>query len=257
MTIWKKYEVGDLMSFTRNSGRSRRVKWLRSIARRLGYVIAPINSVDEYGAVSWYEDSPSTKAAYLQTQKFASADKFNKSWARQETCAEITEIVGSMQIPLCKWMCHGVRRGLELEYFSAAGVTDVLGTDLYVPPGSDSKIVEHDFMLPLPERYGQFNFVYSNSVDHATNIVEVLTVWGKQLTPVGYIGLEMDWGHGPAKSNDLDIQGIPLSIFPFWLLLNSKNSIRVQGVHRLASNPDRYLFLLQPVSPPRFSSLNQ
>ena len=87
-----------------------------------------------------------------------------------------------------KGICHGARNGLECDEFKKhfPSVT-VFGTDLFPFSGRSalhrgkSEVVQHDFSLPKPEWTGAFDFVYSNSLDHARDPVVAVQLWLSQL----------------------------------------------------------------------------
>jgi len=233
------------VSVITNPRRSRRHRLARSIAKFFGYIIAPTSSVDEYGNVSWCNSE--NYAGYEPIQIAASRQKYGLSFARLNSCLEISDILQSMGVLFDAIICHGVRQGKELDFFTAQGFGRVLGTDLFVPDKVAGNIIKANFSVGRPEWIGQFDVVYSNAIDHAQNIIETIDVWGEQLKndPRSTIVLEMDKGHGPAGSSDLDVSGINFSTFPFKVLLESKTELLVSKIERSQSYPDRYYFFLQ------------
>ena len=102
-----------------------------------------------------------------------------------------------MNNPAQSILCHGVRRGEELKYFSQAGIKEVIGTDLYVPTSKEGDgIVEANMNEHQDGFNSRFDVVYSNSVNHAPKPFETLMVWATQLNHISSarIVLKMDLG---------------------------------------------------------------
>ena len=107
-------------------------------------------------------------------------------------------------------VCHGARNGLEADEFKKNFIrADVFGTDLFPFSGRSaahrgkSDVVEYDFSVRNPEWVGMFDFVYTNSLDHARDPIATLVVWMEQLKPGGYLFVQ--WaatGHVGVKQGD-------------------------------------------------------
>ena len=88
-------------------------------------------------------------------------------------------------------ICHGARNGLEADEFKKYFTeSEVFGTDLFPYQGRSasyrgvSDVVEKDFSEEVDEWIGAFDFVYSNSFDHARYPEKTLGLWLNQLKPV-------------------------------------------------------------------------
>jgi SAM-dependent methyltransferase len=114
----------------------------------------------------------------------------------------------------CNWMrkhgkygilqgiCHGARAGLESdEFIKHFPKAKVFGTDLFPFSGKSarnpgkSEVIEWDFSKQKEEWIGKFDFVYSNSLDHARDPVQTVQVWMEQLKPNGCLLLQWTRGH--------------------------------------------------------------
>ena len=216
-----------------SSFRSRKWRWVRRIGDIFGLHLIPKKFIGEYGEVNW--NGLYDRERYAAVQRAASAAKYDMVWAKKDSCREIVSVIDDLQYSYESLLCHGVRNGAELDYFREFGVSQVLGTDLFVPATEITRkdIVEHDFGEVNPAWLGKFDCVYSNSFDHARNPVETIKMWTNQVKPTGCVLLEMDKSHGVSGSSDLDVVGFPLNTFPFWLLRESKNKIYLDSIHDL------------------------
>ncbi len=142
--------------------------------------------------------------AYLQAQRVSVR---HRGAGPYFTSAEFEKIASWMNSHL-KFVrygiCHGARNGLEADefkkHFSEPGA-DIFGTDLFpfsgksvLNPGK-SGVVEHDFSVRKEEWVGAFDFVYSNSLDHARDPAEAVSVWLEQLRPGGFLFVQWATSH--------------------------------------------------------------
>lgn len=226
--------------------RSRKHRLVKSIAKFFGYVVAPLDSLDRYGNVRWLREAESSNEKYEAIQRAASERKYTLSWARQDTCNEILRMLADIDNLARSILCHGVRRGEELDYFSHANVQEIVGTDLYVPPDADCRIVECDMNKSHRAFDLRFDVIYSNSIDHSLNPIETLLVWAAQLNnkPSARIVLEMDEGHGAIGSSDLDVNGLHLQNFPFYLSIETGATLYCDRIARSNIVPTRYFYFI-------------
>ncbi len=98
-------------------------------------------------------------------------------------------------------LCHGARAGHEVEefrkHFEHAAI---IGTDLF--PADSSGVIKHDFNEPVKEWIGQYDLIYSNSLDHARNPAKTLLVWMRQLSPRGHLFVQWTKWHTTLQSGD-------------------------------------------------------
>jgi hypothetical protein len=64
-------------------------------------------------------------------------------------------------------------------------------------------MVVHDFNKPHEKWINKFNFVYSNSWDHAYDIEETLKIWKDQIKEKGFLILETSHKH-EKENSELD-----------------------------------------------------
>jgi hypothetical protein len=127
---------------------------------------------------------------YEDSQKAAYHRKFNNIWAKEENIEAISNYIISEMEPECA-LCHGVRQGYEIQWFKKyiPGL-EVTGTDI---GGSvHDNIIEWDFNVSNSDWLHRFDFIYSNSFDHAYDPAHTFGIWTDQLKPGGMLILEYD-----------------------------------------------------------------
>jgi len=110
-------------------------------------------------------------------------------------------------------ICHGARNGLEADVLDAELArfyirVKMLATDLFPHSGKSAhyktktNVIECDFSEQNDEWIGAFDFVYSNSLDHARDPIQTLRVWFEQLRPCGCLFVQWTSGHRYASKGD-------------------------------------------------------
>lgn len=133
-----------------------------------------------------------SKADYLEAQIDATRRKKDKVWAREENIKAISSLLADKYKTFIRGICHGVRTGKEVEWFfeHLPYLCVVIGTE--IGEISSPLVVMHDMTERKEEWVGYFDFVYSNSFDHAYPPDETFRVWMEQLKPGGTLILEYD-----------------------------------------------------------------
>jgi hypothetical protein len=144
---------------------------------------------------------------YVAEQTAGNKKKINHVFVRKQTMLQIKEMkafAGSV-------LCHGTRNGAEQKFFK-----EVYGSQLHAVGSEISDTatqfpdtVEWDFMKENPDWVGQFDIVYSNSLDHSFEPVETLKVWGDQLAPGGSLFIEHSFD--PKNNNSRAMDPLELS----------------------------------------------
>ena len=136
-----------------------------------------------------YEDYKTAQVeANLEKQNFVWVTNFSidEIWKRSPLASQI--------------LCHGTRNGAEQEMFSRRyRQAKVLGSEISHKAKEYPKTVEWDFNKVNEKWIGQFDIVYTNSVDHTTTPVETIGVWLDQLAPNGT--LYIDHGNKTNQTN--------------------------------------------------------
>lgn len=88
-------------------------------------------------------------------------------------------------------MCHGVRKGEELDLFDAVFPTaHWIGTEIVEELCDDERVINANFSDDRDEWIGKFDLIYTNSFDHARYPQETLKTWMSQLRPGGHLFVE-------------------------------------------------------------------
>jgi len=152
---------------------------------------------------------------YRSIQVEGNKRKIENVWADEKTIASICSYLKSTNPHLSRGLCHGVRRGNEQRWFSEQLGIDVIGTDISDTATQFPKTVQWDFHETSPDWVGAFDFVYTNSHDHAYDPKKALDAWVGQLKPGGALFLEHTMGHAAEGSSQLDPFGVDPHVFPF------------------------------------------
>jgi hypothetical protein len=161
---------------------------------------------------------------YVKTQIKGNRKKADRIWVNKDNIKTISEYVKYSKTGIC----HGVRTGAEVDYFSEfLPECTVYGTDIG-PILNKKNCFRHDFNYPfeLKEVYGtvKADFVYSNSFDHAFTPLGTLTIWAGQLNEGGKIIIEHSSGH--EGSDALDPFGATVEeIIELFSVINFKTNV--------------------------------
>jgi hypothetical protein len=132
-----------------------------------------------------YENYPD----YIASQRAGYEKKKDRVWAEEKNIKFIAEWLKSRKPE--RGLCHGVRGGWEIAWFNKyLPLCYVYGTEIGRP--STTMIFQYDFNDTNVSWINFYNFIYSNSFDHAFDLQKTLNVWAEQLKPGGVIILEMD-----------------------------------------------------------------
>lgn len=127
---------------------------------------------------------------YLEQQVDAYHRKlYTHQCALEENIQILSDYLAGRRGSEVKGLCHGVRSGLEVGWFEKhlPGAL-VLGTDIGSAAGD--KVIQWDFNKENKKWVGYFDFVYSNSFDHAYDPQQTLNIWLEQLKPDGLLLIE-------------------------------------------------------------------
>lgn len=126
---------------------------------------------------------------YIDSQVAANLKKQKNVWAKEENIKFLADYLKPRRPK--QGLCHGVRQGLEQLWFSQyLQGCKVFGTEIGDVMGKDT--IKWDFNIQNPDWIGQFDFIYSNSFDHAFKPENTLQTWADQLVSGGLLILEYD-----------------------------------------------------------------
>lgn len=177
--------------------------------------------VKDVDLVDYYLHEYETYEEYKETQIKHNLRKIKNVWADEGTLDVVSEIVmrgRSVNQGDVKGLCHGTRNGFEQKYLSQKDGFDVLGTDISPSASEFDRSYVWDFHNVNPKWEGQFDFVYSNSLDQAWNPRGALETWLGQLKPDGVLIIEHTEVHGPSNANEMDPFGVRPKVMPYVLV---------------------------------------
>lgn len=140
--------------------------------------------------------------------------KINRVWAKEDSIRAIAAHLLKRLDPIERGICHGTRRGDEIGWFRKALSCDVIGTEISDTAKQFPHTIQHDFHDVKPDWIGAFDFVYSNSFDHAFDPKRALTAWMNSLRAGGLCIIEWSRQHGPQAVTRTDPFGAELSDMP-------------------------------------------
>lgn len=124
---------------------------------------------------------------YIEMQKRVNAEKVGWVYVKKSTIKQISE-----DSPYAiKILCHGTRAAAEQKFFKEfLPQSTPLGTEIGENALDYPMTIQHDFNKPIPGWHGEFDIVYSNSIDHSIDPSETIRVWKNQLTENGKMYIE-------------------------------------------------------------------
>lgn len=158
------------------------------------------------------------------------------TWTSEDSIAQAAKLI-LRHFPERKiqGLCQGVRNGFEISWFKkhlSGRAECIIGTDVD-PNAARDDVIIHDFNQANPDWFGRFDFVYSNSHDHALNLQKTLNIWVQYLNLGGILILEHGKGHGEQYTNGIDICGVETELFPFVACKLFHNSWSVREIHNI------------------------
>jgi len=160
---------------------------------------------------------------YIACQTAGYNKKIDKQWAVEDNIKYLCEYLVPMKPE--RGICHGVRQGAEQSWFNRhLPGCHTIGTELGGIIGPDT--VQWDFNKYRADWKRQFDFLYSNSFDHAFDPEITLQIWFGQVKRGGVLMLEYDMrqehtgeiSRGPNKIDPVSITIEELrNIAPRWL----------------------------------------
>lgn len=127
---------------------------------------------------------------YVTCQKEANARKSANVWAVEENIKFLADYVNK-NIEAKNGLCHGTRGGYEQKWFNKY-ISGCLTIGSEIGDASAENTVQWDFNIQNPDWINKFDFIYSNSFDHAFNPMSTIRIWFEQIKSGGYIFLEYD-----------------------------------------------------------------
>lgn len=115
---------------------------------------------------------------YEKAQIMASKKKLYRNWAAPEEMEYLAKYLKARNPDVKSGICHGARNGKEAEWFmdSLGEGSNVIAADIS-PTIKQFGGVQWDFHEVNSEWTNKFDFVYSNSLDHAYDAQKAVDSW--------------------------------------------------------------------------------
>ena len=217
-------------------------KLCRNYLRRRGYMVSRFPSDDEDYLLRRYEDGRGgfDYDRYVSVQTEGNRRKIENVWADEETIGVICDYLRSTGAPLRRGLCHGSRNGAEVRWFREKLGIEVVGTDISDTAGQFG-LVQWDFHKAREDWVGRFDFIYTNSHDHAHDPRLAFSTWVDQLSETGVLLIEHTMAHSPDGVSELDPFGVDPRVLPYVLLNFSEGRYAVTRIlkpdHRKRGSP--------------------
>ncbi len=202
----------------------------RKYLRRRGYAVPKRKSVDidgDYVLAQTDEDY----GQYVARQTKGNHEKIDQVWADEQTIDVICDYLKAGSVPIKAGLCHGSRNGTEVRWFEERLGIDVVGTDISDTAAAYG-LVQWDFHKVKPEWIGKFDFIYTNSHDHAHDPKLAFSTWVDQLSPAGKLFVEHTIWHSAEGVTELDPFGVDPRVLPYVLLNFSEGRFGVTRILR-------------------------
>lgn len=138
----------------------------------------------------------------------------------RKTLEEIHDYHKWLISPIVRFgLCHGVRKGEELDVFqNLFRCGHWIGTELVPELCDDIRVFCQDFSYRNEHWIGKFDFIYSNAIDHALCPEDTLRAWISCLNEKGVLYVEWTPWHNMLSDNgnkadcfaasDVELQGL-------------------------------------------------
>lgn len=169
--------------------------------------------------VDYHLHSYSSYEEYRRVQVYHNYRKLGRVWADAGTMDLLAENLRAMfGEGTIKGLCHGTRNGFEQNHLNQhhSGFA-VIGTDISPSVREFPNSVEWDFHDVNPDWQGQFDFVYSNSLDQAWQPRQALEAWLGQVRPGGVVVIEYSDEQSPLAAGQMDPFGVRPVAIPYVL----------------------------------------
>ena len=133
-----------------------------------------------------------THDEYLEAQRIVTLRKHEKPTTRFSSENGIMQaIINHHLTPIKFGLCHGVRHGEELDFFTKMEPdAKWIGTEIVEELCDGKRIIQADFADVLDGWLGHFDVIYTNALDHARFPEEAVSAWLSELSPTGKLYVE-------------------------------------------------------------------
>jgi len=156
-------------------------------------------------------------ADYVLSQERRNRNKINMVAASKRELDEVVQMVLNNNPNPSYGLCHGVRNGFEVCYLKERTNMEVLGTEISSTASQFENVIQWDFHEIKEEWIGKFDFIYSNSWDHAFDPDKMLDSWIKCLKENGRCYLQWTDTHAENTVSGADCFGLSLGEMKDWI----------------------------------------
>lgn len=115
---------------------------------------------------------------YKDSQIVKNVNKLDNVWVSQKEIKYLISNVSKCIGHVKSGICHGVRNGWEVKKLREAFPdANIIGTDISHTAKNFENIIQWDFHDCKDEWVSKFDFIYSNSFDHAYDPYKCLDAW--------------------------------------------------------------------------------
>ena len=226
---------------------------MRSYLQKRGYAVSRYpskNPTEDYYLYDYADASGKFDyEEYVRTQTEGNKRKITNVWADEKTIGFIADYITKSIPDARRGLCHGTRNGAEVQWFREQLGIDVTGTDISETAAQFPNTVQWDFHERNPEWIGAFDFVYTNSHDHAYDPQKAISAWVEQLAPGGALFIEHTPEHSEAAATRLDPFGANPKVLPYLVLKWSQGKFAIQRVleppHKKPNGQDIWIFVVR------------
>ena len=177
---------------------------------------------------------------YRETQIKYNKRKLEKIWADTVTLTAITDDLRTHGLGTTG-LCHGARNGFEVIWLRDNLGSEVIGTDISETAAQFPHMHVWDFHEDNPDWQGQFDFVYTNSLDQAMNPARALEIWSRQIVPQGRIYIEHTMAHSAAGAGEMDPFGAHPMAMPYLFFIWGRGVYRLDAILEIESKENNGL----------------
>ena len=179
-------------------------------------------------------------AEYRATQIKHNKRKLSHVWADVTTLSRVVDDLRSHGLG-ATGICHGARNGFEVTWLREHLGGDIIGTDISETATEFPHMCVWDFHDDNPDWLGQFDFVYTNSLDQAMDPARALNAWAKQITPRGRIYIEHTMAHSAIVAGAMDPFGAHPMAMPYLIFLWGKGSFSLADIFEIEAKDNNRL----------------
>ena len=216
---------------------------INAILRPLGYVC-----VRKIYVTDFYLHEYESYEQYREVQIFHNKRKIHGVWADRVTLDRVAKLlIEKFTTKPIRGLCHGTRNGFEQNYLrNLPAEIEAIGTDISETANEFKNSVQWDFHDVRDDWQGQFDFVYTNSLDQSWKPKQALTTWLNQLHDDGVLIIEHTYAHTPTGAGEMDPFGVRPTVMPYVLTMwfGSQISISHTVDKKENSKLDAWLFVI-------------